>query len=321
VVITPKINGGQLKLLEAAPFVLRQHMTGVGDIICAARRQVRRSPTARALLTIVDFWLELLPASITHAVRAVIFPAWWVEDLLGASAAWVLQRRPDCRETMRLMQAAPDPAPTDARSAAAPCQWGLLLPITSRGCTEDTFWVQLESTLRQLVASVPPCRRPDTRIHIGIDMQDPVLDSVGARARIEALLAELGGVHFAKPLVPAFQGKICWIWAELAKQAVAAGAEFFVLLGDDVILHDVEWQADVEAQFEAIAAERRLPFGCGCVAVRDKSFSCFPTFPVLHQFHLEAFGKLFPCEFINQHGDPFLFELYRRWGAPPALSA
>ena len=300
-------------------------MTGVGDIICAARRQVRRSPNARALLTLLDFWLELLPASITHAVRAVTFPAWWVEDLRGAAAPWVTQRRPDCRMTMRLMAGTqkPAPVPVGARSAAnaaVPYQWGLLLPITSQGCGGcDAFWEQLEDTLRQLVASVSPYRRTKTRVHIAIDKQDPVLDSADARARIEALLAELGGVHFAKPLVPAFHGKICWIWAELAKQAVAAGAEFFVLLGDDVILHDVEWQADVEAQFEAIAAERGLPFGCGCVAVRDRSFSCFPTFPVLHQYHLEAFGELFPSEFINQHGDPFLFELYRRWGAP-ALS-
>lgn len=61
--------------------------------------------------------------------------------------------------------------------------------------------------------------------------------------------------------------------------------------------------------------ERGLPPGCGCIAIRDTSFPSFPTFPVLHRLHMQIFGELFPPEFINQHGDPFLFELYRRWGA------
>lgn len=99
---------------------------------------------------------------------------------------------------------------------------------------------------------------------------------------------------------------------------MAAGAELFVLLGDDVIMHEHAWQQDVEEQFAAIVvrSDGKLPFGFGCVAIRDKSFPCFPTFPVIHRTHLEIFGSsLFPKPFINQHGDPFLFEIYRRWGA------
>lgn len=38
-------------------------------------------------------------------------------------------------------------------------------------------------------------------------------------------------------------------------------------------------------------------------------------FPVLHRTHLDIFqGHLFPPEFKNQHGDAFLWEVYRRWG-------
>ena len=41
----------------------------------------------------------------------------------------------------------------------------------------------------------------------------------------------------------------------------------------------------------------------------------FPTFPVIHRSHFSIFDRLLPKEFLNQHGDPFLFELYRRLGA------
>jgi hypothetical protein len=48
------------------------------------------------------------------------------------------------------------------------------------------------------------------------------------------------------------------------------------------------------------------------VAFRDATFPVFPTFPVVHRSHLRG---LLPPPFVNQHGDPFLFQLYRRLGA------
>jgi hypothetical protein len=61
--------------------------------------------------------------------------------------------------------------------------------------------------------------------------------------------------------------------------------------------------------------ERQLPFGFACIAIRDDTYPGFPTFPVMHKLHFSIFGQLFPDELRNQHGDPFLFEIYRRWGA------
>jgi len=129
------------------------------------------------------------------------------------------------------------------------------------------------------------------------------------------------------------------LWAALARRAVADGVELFILLGDDVTFvpewcggdgggggreangwpaptSTPCWQQDVEDQFAAIAAERGLPYGFGIVAVRDAAFPVFPTFPVVHRLHLDIFGgALFPPPFRNQHGDPYLYEIYRRWGA------
>jgi hypothetical protein len=79
---------------------------------------------------------------------------------------------------------------------------------------------------------------------------------------------------------------------------------------------DQGWKAEIEAQFVDISEARNLPLGCACVCFRDTSFPVFPTFPVMHRWHLDTFGRLFPPQLVNQHGDPFLFELYRRWLGP-----
>ena len=114
----------------------------------------------RAMLMLLDFALEFVPASVAFAVRRRFFPAWWIDDLKGASAGWVLQGRPDYRETMRRMNDAATRAPlvngahcNGGSRSSVQLQWGLLLPITSRG--SDDIWSRLELTLGQLVDSVP----------------------------------------------------------------------------------------------------------------------------------------------------------------------
>jgi hypothetical protein len=59
-----------------------------------------------------------------------------------------------------------------------------------------------------------------------------------------------------------------------------------------------------------------LPFGFGCVALVDIVAPGFPTFPIIHKTHMEIFsGQIIPNAFINQDGDPFLFNLYRPFNA------
>lgn len=94
------------------------------------------------------------------------------------------------------------------------------------------------------------------------------------------------------------------------------GVDFFVLLGDDVEMCTPGWKQEIEERFARIAVDNSMPYGLACVAFRDVTFPVFPTFPVLHKFHFEVFsGQLFPPHFVNQHGDPFLFEIYRRYGS------
>jgi hypothetical protein len=59
----------------------------------------------------------------------------------------------------------------------------------------------------------------------------------------------------------------------------------------------------------------KLPLGAACVCLNDITFPGFPTFPVVHQWHINLFKTLLPKQFINQGGDPYLYELYSRINA------
>ena len=311
-------------------------MTGIADVIRRAHKGAWHMAAMMGALTLIDALLYLiLPKKFATWMVPRLFPGWH-RDLRMAT---MKQRHcphpriPDQRCTLALLREANitdvsshnhhDGSTHDGdKPQEVTSKWAILLPITSRSSPDDdgpNFWERLEVNGRRLVESVPIHRRSFTTVYIAIDQRDPALDNHEARERIREILSGLQ-IDFSAPLPPAYQGAICWIWAMLASRAVQNGADFFVLLGDDIYIHREEpnnlgWQEDVEACFRELSIERGLPFGCGCVAIRDESFQTFPTFPVMHRLHFDIFGELFPPEFRNQHGDPFLYEVYRRWGA------
>lgn len=58
-----------------------------------------------------------------------------------------------------------------------------------------------------------------------------------------------------------------------------------------------------------------------CIALLDAADPGFPSFIAVHASHLCLFGRLLPGEFVNQGGDPYLFELYRSIGAADVCGA
>jgi hypothetical protein len=50
-----------------------------------------------------------------------------------------------------------------------------------------------------------------TSVYVAVDLRDPVFDTDEARARIKALLRPFDAVVILEPLVPAYQGTLCWI--------------------------------------------------------------------------------------------------------------
>ena len=109
---------------------------------------------------------------------------------------------------------------------------------------------------------------------------------------------------------------MCEMWRQVTRKAYDESFDYYVLLGDDVKILTQDWMNLIREEYTAIQSRRGVPFGFGCVAFDDTTFPAFPTFPVMHRKHMEIFdGLMLPDVFINQDGDPYLYDVYRRWGA------
>jgi len=195
--------------------------------------------------------------------------------------------------------------------------WGLLVPVCCReGSTEECF-SRLVSLVKSIEVTLEVEERVQLMIFLGVDQFDIFYDKDDTKARVIELFTSIGipGQSVRVVMLRShYRGKLCRIWDTLACEAVNAGCCFVTLLGDDVRFLTRGWKAEVEKHFADISNRRQLPYGTGCVAFRDVTFPVFPTFPVIHRSHFRIFGYLLPAVFINQHDDPFLFELYRRIG-------
>jgi glycosyltransferase involved in cell wall biosynthesis len=217
--------------------------------------------------------------------------------------------------------------------------WSILLPICSRVVSSvhvktsgaDRFaeieessqhsnqntensnvcWERLQQVAGSFLTTTSHSDREKIEFIVGIDEGDKVFDSEESKERIRSIFP-CYSVQFVK-ICPKMFGKVCRIWNHLARQA---SNDFIVLLGDDVELLDSGWKQDIERKFIEIKDNNPdLPFGAACVAFNDISFKGFPTFPVIHRFHLKTFRTLLPQQFINQGGDPYLYALYSRFNA------
>lgn len=192
----------------------------------------------------------------------------------------------------------------------------VLLPITSNGKENSIL-----SSLEQLATMFRSPRKPQIEIFLGIDKGDKVLDRVHDPAR-EVFERNGCSVVSSMRFEPSTPPNICGMWRELAKDAYERGCDYFILLGDDVVIDAADWTDRVDDAFSTLHTKfPQLPFGFGCVALNDESAPGFPTFPVLHRLHIDIFGQMLPNNFINQDGDPFLFQLYKRWGASTFLES
>lgn len=174
-------------------------------------------------------------------------------------------------------------------------------------CVEKYVWKRLEDFAESLCETANTRELRKTECVVGINDDDKIFGSKEGIDRVQRLLpTSCVIVRIPKKLY----GKVCKIQNLLANHA---RNEFIALLGEDVSLNNIGWQRKIEARFERISRNEKLPFGAACVAFNDVSFSGFPTFPVIHKWHLEQFSNVLPPKFVNQGGDPFLFELYKRW--------
>lgn len=235
---------------------------------------------------------------------------------------------------------------TPAKSLPKDSSWSILLPICSRPKTsqapphhnvekikdqfnsnrfielavssqhnpnaaidEDVCWKMLEDFCESLADTCSAAQLRQTECVVGIDIDDPVFQTPSARSRITQILP-CAAVFV--DIQPTLYGQVCKIWNLLGRKSKN---DYVVLLGDDIKLLDVGWQDRIVAKFHDIARSQGLPLGAAVVAMKDLAFPGFPTFPVVHRWHIEHFGAILPKQFANQGGDPYLFELYSRYQA------
>jgi glycosyltransferase involved in cell wall biosynthesis len=119
---------------------------------------------------------------------------------------------------------------------------------------------------------------------------------------------------------------ICSVWHEMAAVAWKNGADWVVLLGDDIKIDCRFHYRAIYRSFLDIAERLNLevPFDFfGCPWWNDNSFPGFPTFPCVGKAHYKIFGGLIPephcSRFVNQDLDPYLHRLYIKFMAAPCI--
>lgn len=196
---------------------------------------------------------------------------------------------------------------------ASPRRWALLVPVHSGGKTPAECVALIVRLRDSLLLTMDPSNKPV--VLFGVDSDDDTYCK-DDHTLLRGLFASFP-IDFSVFPAGKYRGQICRIWSRLADHAYTQhDAEFTCLFGDDVVLGTPGWQATFESIFADVSRERGLPYGAACVAFEDLAFRGFPTFPVIHRWHHKAFnGEVLPYQLVNQGGDPYLFELYKRFGA------
>ena len=202
--------------------------------------------------------------------------------------------------------------------------FAILLPITSKGCFDPGTCLE---NLQLFASSLARTTWKDTRymgeirfhakVYLAIDHEDDHLLSpvMNGSNKVEDILRQNCISDVVTIICDEPRSHICSIWRQCAERAWVEECDYFVLMSDDVVLHDPGWMRDIHHEFQRLAESQHVPFGFGCVAFMDLSFPGMPTFPVVHRTHMDIFnGMIVPESFIDQDGDSFLFQLYRRWG-------
>ncbi|QRV75675.1 hypothetical protein RhiJN_03690 [Ceratobasidium sp. AG-Ba] len=207
-------------------------------------------------------------------------------------------------------------------------KFAILLPITSRPDPEG-LCKNLISFARSLNVTTWRDRtdlcsaRYEPYIYLAIDDDDDYLlpSENHPEGRAQSIMRQNGFNNVTAIYCNRPKGHVCALWRDAARRAFKDKCHYYVLMGDDVELLDEGWMRIIHAKFGEISRRSGGPQGFGCVSFTDITFPGMPTFPVVHLTHLEIFdGQVVPEEFINQDGDPYLFQLYCHFGASDVVS-
>ena len=197
--------------------------------------------------------------------------------------------------------------------------FAILLPVTSRGNASPENCID---NLTRFGRSLSRTTKNEThphhsasfrlKIYLALDSDDDFLVN-GTKA--EDALQGSDGFEIHRIAYDFPKGHVYSVWRVCAQRAWKEGADYMCLMGVDVELLDDGWLLDVASNFSRLSNNAENLTGFGCVAFTDTSFPGMPTFPIVSKVHMDLFGEVIPECFINQDGDTYLFQLYRRFGS------
>lgn len=191
--------------------------------------------------------------------------------------------------------------------------FAILLPTTSKFLPKNEIFLPLSKIAKNLIDN--QSKDVPLRVYLGIDKGDVFLSQENQDYIVGVVFS--GVETTIIEISPEEPAKICSIWRTLAVEAMKDKCKYFILFGDDVDVQcendEMTWPESIHRIFTDSGND--TPF-FGCVALNDVSSPGFPTFPVVTDIHMNIFDNVVvPEEFINQGGDPYIFALYRRFGA------
>lgn len=254
-------------------------------------------------------------------------PRIWLLEGMGKTCAWIegqvadLGDNPDVAQDLLISKV--------VHLRPSMVKFAIIIPITSRGTSSSADCL---NNLRRFAQSLLRTTWRDTRersgvtfrfvAYLAIDKDDEFLLPEGiSDGKAQNVLREEGIFDIVTIYCDHPRGYVCWLWRDCAAKALEDRCDYMVLMGDDVILQDEGWMRETHREFAALAEEIGVPEGFGCIAFTDTSFPGMPTFPIVHRTHMEIFNQVIPEIFVNQDGDPYLFQLYRRWNCSRMFSS
>ena len=203
----------------------------------------------------------------------------------------------------------------------------LTMRLGSRHTADKTL-----ASIEKLLEAIEQDHMCQYLLVLGIDADERETDAASwiiqqIRSRVESSSQMRSLLIVTNPasLDPEEPFAICRAWDNMAVEAWKNGADWVMLLGDDVEIDCSFHYRAIYRIFLDISERLDVPFGFGCPFWNDISFPGFPTFPCVGKHHYAMFGSLVPEHrketFVNQDLDPYLHNLYLKLGASPCITA
>ena len=152
------------------------------------------------------------------------------------------------------------------------------------------------------------------KIYIGIDADDKFYNDAGVQEKLLRFMSVMKNVdiQFYK-FDNNYKGDVGAIWTKLYEYAIEEKNEYFLQIGDDVVLQHRGWDTS-----SILKLKENFGIGvCGLVDAGRRRYNptdSLITQGVVTKIHYNIFGFLYPPELRSWYIDNFIGDIYEIWG-------